>query len=154
LSFFDIFFDGTVYDDVVALWEATVRSCFDEDIFPAAQTFVVRCEDFLFGFSAVMQALVDRGLPLVAEATEMPLFQEPLDSPAKGLGHPGCTHVWRNELLDYYSDPAKRFEGLSAEHVTRLLCVDVRVAGPLGYCEGALRTWCRDVGDGRDCYEP
>ena len=36
---------GARYPDAVALWEATTRSYFDEEVFPAAQTAVVRCED-------------------------------------------------------------------------------------------------------------
>lgn len=59
-----IYFDGLIYDNALALWEATVRNYFDEEFFPAWRTAVIRCEDFLFNFEGVMQELHARGLDL------------------------------------------------------------------------------------------
>jgi len=62
--FGSVLFDGQVYPDALALWEAAVRAYLDEDIFPSWRTAVVRCEDFLFDFEGVMTELQARGLEL------------------------------------------------------------------------------------------
>lgn len=86
--FSHVLFDDTLYDDAVGIWEATVRSYFEESIFPVSRTVVVRCEDFLFRFDEVIDALARRGLPLRANA---PAERTPLDDTAKDASHPDCT---------------------------------------------------------------
>mmetsp|Transcript_138721 Transcript_138721/g.431524 ORF Transcript_138721/g.431524 Transcript_138721/m.431524 type:complete len:207 (-) Transcript_138721:42-662(-) len=55
-----VLFDGAIYEDALCLWEAAVRSYFDEGLFPPERTAVVRCEDFLFRFHEVLRALAAR----------------------------------------------------------------------------------------------
>jgi len=125
-----VFFDGEVYADAICLWETQVRSYFLEEVFPAERTAVVRYEDFLFDFDAVVQALARRGLPL-REALPV----EPLNETAKDDSHPACTRRSRSELLEYYGDPANRLTGLTPQQVERLKCADPGIMSPLGYVE-------------------
>jgi hypothetical protein len=97
-----VLFDGAFYSDAVSVWEATVHSYFDSALFPAARTAVVRCEDFLFSFEAVIRELAKRGLPLREDA---PCCFEPMDVTAKDSSHPECTRRNRQELLCYYRNP-------------------------------------------------
>merc|ERR1712012_462683 len=57
-------FMGAIYEDGGALrvWEATVRSYFDNTVYPSWRTIVIRSEDFLFHYDAVIDALNDIGL--------------------------------------------------------------------------------------------
>merc|ERR1712032_351207 len=56
-------FEGVIYEGgALGVWEATVRSYFDERIYPLRRTAVIRSEDFLFHFDEVMDALASMGL--------------------------------------------------------------------------------------------
>jgi len=133
-----VLFDGTRYDDAVALWDATVASYFDEDVYPAERTAVVRCEDFLFSFGEVLRALAARGLPLRRDAPDRSCWA-PLEEPVKSRGHPRCTRTGRPELQEYYSDMKNRHAGLTSSMCDRLS--RTRLADRLGYGDVPSVTW-------------
>jgi len=133
-----VLFDEELYSDALALWEATVRAYFKEAVLPTTQTAVVRSEDLLFNFRAVMEALSERGLRWRRDA---PAIIEPLDDTAKDGTHPTCTRRGRPKLLGYYGDPQKRYAGMTAKHLERMRRVDPELIGPLGYGDNAVSTW-------------
>eukprot|EP00439_Symbiodinium_sp_Y106_P065059 s960_g10.t1 len=49
--------DCLAYENALHLWNDTVRSYMDDQVYPADQAVIVRCEDFLFSFHDVMAAL-------------------------------------------------------------------------------------------------
>jgi len=135
-----VVFDESVYPDAVSVWEETVRGYFSQDVLPQERTAVVRCEDFMFNFASVMNALRDRGLPMRWDA---PKVLEPLDETAKDASHPNCTRRDRKELLKYYSDPSKRLLGLQSRQVDRLKRAAPRLVEALGY-KGDNLSWASE----------
>jgi len=135
-----IVFDGMVYPDALALWEATTRAYLDEQVLPAWRTAVVRCEDFMFNFGEVMAALVARGLPQ-RDLQAFPCDWEPLESTAKDQTHPQCTRRARTELLRYYEDPRNRFASLTPGQSARLRKLAPDVQRRLCYGDEALASW-------------
>lgn len=95
--------DAVLYGDAVGLWNDTVRSYFDDAIYPPDQAVVVRCEDFLFSFHKVMDGLAAYGLhERCRQGGACP--PEPLRDRAKG--HAECRT--RDEALRFYRDGANR----------------------------------------------
>lgn len=123
-------FDGSVYRDALALWEATVKAYFDDRIFPTAQTVVVRYEDFLHEFSSVLEALKQRGLPW---RSDHPQPLEPLNDSAKDDTHPESTRRTRHEVLRDYANQATRFKGLNDTQKDRCLNFCPKLIDMLGY---------------------
>jgi len=128
-----VFFDGIRYDDAIAVWEATVHSYFDEEVFPLQQTAVIRSEDVLFNFDQVVRGLALRGLPTLRA---LPRVCRPLEAPAKARGHPMCTRSGLPELQEYYANQSNRHAGLTDDMVERLL--RVAFAPALGYGVGGV----------------
>lgn len=130
-------FFGDIYPNGGALrvWEATVRSYFDEELFPLWRTVVLRSEDYLFNFHAVMEALARVGL------RRRPKPPPPDGSRAKG----GVIHFKarsREEALCWYSEEANRHKGLQPRHVQAVAtCLGEMVLGPLGYGDDAVQSW-------------
>lgn len=133
-----VVFRDELFTDALGVWEATVRNYFDERLLPRSRTAIVRCEDYLFSFDAVMQALAQRGLPLKEDT---PLVLDPLGDTAKDESHPELTRRGRPELLKYYSDPGQRFAGLTKEQQARLRRLERALTGPLGYGQDAVASW-------------
>jgi len=130
-------FFGDVYPDGGALrvWEASVRSYFDEAVYPLWRTAVVRCEDFLFSFDAVMEALGELGLR-----------RRPQAPPPDGRGaKSGVVHFKarnREEALCWYGEEAHRLVGLQPRHVQAVSrYLGDLILGPLGYGDDAVRSW-------------
>lgn len=131
--------EGYSYQDAIALWEACVRCYFDEEIFPLAQTAVVRCEDFQFKFPAVMDALQRRGLQPRPGAPPRELSR----STAKDMTHANCTRAALPELRQRYGDPKNRYLDLTESQVQRLQGIDAGILEPLRYGEKAVESWLR-----------
>lgn len=138
-----LYFNGQLYSDALELWEATVSAYFDEEIFPLAQTAVVRCEDHLFDLPCVIRALAACGLPWQAEPTN---DIEHLESSAKDYTHPGCTRRGHQERLHEYSDPKRRFMGLSQEQISRIRGINSLLLGRLHYGADAVASWSSRAG--------
>lgn len=130
-------FLGDVYPNGGALrvWEASVRSYFDESVYPLWRTAVVRCEDYLFSFDAVMEALSELGLK------RRPTPPPPDARPAKG----GVIHYKardREGALCWYGEEAHRHVGLEPRHVQAVgVRLGERLLDPLGYGEDAVGSW-------------
>uniref|UniRef100_A0A7S1S6H0 Uncharacterized protein n=1 Tax=Alexandrium catenella TaxID=2925 RepID=A0A7S1S6H0_ALECA len=127
--------DKTVYPDAVALWTAAVRSYFDDEVFPASAAVVVRAEDFLFRFDAVMDELAATWAfaPPESAGAEPP---EPREKATKSGARS------RSQALAYYADPANRDRGFSGAQLGRVSeGADPALAAILGYGEGAVAGW-------------
>uniref|UniRef100_A0A7S4R0D7 Uncharacterized protein n=1 Tax=Alexandrium monilatum TaxID=311494 RepID=A0A7S4R0D7_9DINO len=130
-------FFGDIYPDggALSVWEASVRSYFDEEVYPLRRTAVVRCEDFLFNFEGVMQALSELGLQ------RRPVPPPPDSRRAKG----GVVHFKardREEALCWYGDEANRHVGLQPRHVASVaMLLGDLLLGPLGYGKDAISSW-------------
>jgi len=88
--------DAVTYPNAIQLWNDTVRSYFDDAVYPADRSVVVRSEDFLFRFHEVMDELANCGLREHQKGDR----PEPLADRAKG--HLECRT--RDQALGFYAD--------------------------------------------------
>eukprot|EP00747_Dinoflagellata_sp_TGD_P179114 gnl/TRDRNA2_/TRDRNA2_29339_c0_seq1.p1 gnl/TRDRNA2_/TRDRNA2_29339_c0~~gnl/TRDRNA2_/TRDRNA2_29339_c0_seq1.p1 ORF type:complete len:560 (+),score=72.62 gnl/TRDRNA2_/TRDRNA2_29339_c0_seq1:75-1682(+) len=102
--------DCIMYPNAAALWSDYVRSYFDDEVYPPEHCVIVRCEDFLFRFHDVMDALRDFGLEEKQEAAERP---DPLADRAKG--HMECRT--RDQALDFYAHAENMTSGFSSDEL-------------------------------------
>eukprot|EP00913_Durusdinium_trenchii_P031827 g29805.t1 len=92
--------DGILYENAMDLWNDTMQSYLDDHIYPPSQSVIVRCEDFLFSYAKVMDALQKLGALKPRSAADT----EPLKERAKG--HKECRT--RDEALEFYRQPKNR----------------------------------------------
>lgn len=131
-------FDSVIYKDALEVWKATLLSYFDKDVYPEESTVILRCEDFLFRFDEIIQALAMAGLELKAQI-ERPA--SPLDTPAKGHMNVRCRD--RSEALSYYADENNRFGGLSekASYRISMVIMESQIVEALGYGDMGCISW-------------
>lgn len=133
-SFGDLFgpieHDKILYPDALSLWLDGVSSYFDEEVYPPSSTIIVRSEDFLFHFDAVMEEIADRwrlGPPEKGEPR-----QRPMKSGARS----------REKALSFYGDPANRGLGFTQEQLHMVSeKLDPRIVSLLGYGKDAVEKW-------------
>jgi len=135
-------FLGDVYEDgALGVWEATVRSYFDPLAYPLERTAVVRAEDFLFHFDAVMAALCEIGLERHQSAPP------PTERPIKeGVMHPHTRG--RPEALSWYGQEENRFVGFKPWHKHVVFeRLGPELLKPLRYGRGAAARWAGQAGE-------
>ncbi|CAE8584285.1 unnamed protein product [Polarella glacialis] len=120
--------DCILYSNAVGLWNDTVRSYFDDDVYPPERAAIVRCEDFLFSFHELMDALALRfGLRQRRPDLAPP---EPLAERAKG--HVECRT--RGEALHFYAEPRNQRAAFSEEQLAVVSdCIDSQAVSRLFY---------------------
>eukprot|EP00434_Breviolum_minutum_P039852 symbB.v1.2.035395.t1/scaffold4755.1/size35387/1 len=120
--------DGVLYDNAMDLWNDTMHSYLDDNVYPAHQSVIVRCEDFLFSYREVMEALQKLGaLNFLPNVT---LASAPLAERAKG--HKECRT--RDEALDFYSNPKNQKAAFTSDQLTLIrFALDQKAMMQLGY---------------------
>lgn len=101
--------DTILYPNAALMWNDVVRSYFDDSVYNPQQAVIVRCEDFLFSFHAVMDELAKLGLEEL-NGGDRP---EPLADRAKG--HYECRT--RDQALGFYASNANRTSDFSQEQL-------------------------------------
>eukprot|EP00415_Alexandrium_ostenfeldii_P004695 UN4695 len=130
-------FDGNVYSDALAVWEATVGSYFERGVLPRDRMVVLRYEDYVFRFEEAVRTLGRRGLEL---REDHPPFVA-LPDTAKDQTHPKAAHRDLSTTKRDLSDPAVRYKGRMADQKERLLNVDKDLVHSLGYGSDAVDRW-------------
>mmetsp|Transcript_62581 Transcript_62581/g.182993 ORF Transcript_62581/g.182993 Transcript_62581/m.182993 type:complete len:483 (-) Transcript_62581:151-1599(-) len=122
--------DRVIYPDAVALWSDAMSTYFDDDIYPASASVVVRAEDFLFRFDAVMDELGAAW---------------GLGTPERGTPRQRRTKAGarsRDQALDFYSDPANRALGFDEGQLRQVSGgLDAEILDLLGYGDNAVTEW-------------
>jgi len=124
--------DTIIYPNAVGLWNDLSRSYFDDEVYPPGGSVIIRCEDFLFRFHAVMDELAGLGLP---ERPDLEGGAPPDPNSDRAKGHMECRT--RDQALGFYADPANR----TSEFLTEELAIvakdlDREVVTRLGYGGG------------------
>jgi len=128
-------FDGMLFGDALELWEATVASYFDSDLYDPSRSVVLRSEDFLYRFDDAMAALAARGLPLKPERPAAPAT-----GPAKE--HRDLRSRSRLEALNFYANKAMRLKGLTPPVLSRLEELEAgSLCRALGYNSEVAVSW-------------
>eukprot|EP00747_Dinoflagellata_sp_TGD_P199971 gnl/TRDRNA2_/TRDRNA2_73316_c0_seq2.p1 gnl/TRDRNA2_/TRDRNA2_73316_c0~~gnl/TRDRNA2_/TRDRNA2_73316_c0_seq2.p1 ORF type:complete len:671 (+),score=92.77 gnl/TRDRNA2_/TRDRNA2_73316_c0_seq2:46-2013(+) len=113
------------YTDAVALWNASMGSFLDEELYPSSRCVLLRYEDFLFRFWDVMVHLC-AFLPAACQRVKEP----PNSSRSKSHGK---EVRGREEALRFYSSGQNRICDFTLQHRKRLMELDAAILQALGY---------------------
>jgi len=119
--------EGRCYNSAVELWNSTVYSFLNEDLFPSSRCVVLRYEDFLFRFWDVMVHL-SAFLPAHCQK----LKESPNAVRSKSHGREVRN---RDEALRYYSYLDNRHCDFEEWHLDRMRELCPKLLGALGYQE-------------------
>ncbi|CAJ1432590.1 unnamed protein product [Effrenium voratum] len=100
--------DSLIYENAMDLWNDTVRSYMDDEVYPSDQAVILRSEDFLFSFHEVMTTLGKLGA-----LKEKSGCLEPLEERAKG--HKECRT--RAEALQFYRHPENQKAAFTSDQL-------------------------------------
>ncbi|CAK9067524.1 unnamed protein product [Durusdinium trenchii] len=129
--------DGILYENAMDLWNDTMQSYLDDHIYPPSQSVIVRCEDFLFSYAKVMDALQKLGALKPRSAADT----EPLKERAKG--HKECRT--RDEALEFYRQPKNRKGAFTSDQLALInFALDASALAQLGYDQpDVVQNWSR-----------
>lgn len=132
--------DTLIYPNAIGLWNDTIRSYLDDEVYPSKHSVLVRFEDFLFNFHDVMDELGNYGFRDRDKAKPMQ------DDEYLHFNRESRT---RKQALRYYSDMANWKSNFSPEELETLhKDMDGEAVARLGYSgpnpmkSWALRQWC------------
>mmetsp|Transcript_47069 Transcript_47069/g.108766 ORF Transcript_47069/g.108766 Transcript_47069/m.108766 type:complete len:389 (+) Transcript_47069:179-1345(+) len=134
-------FEGRIYQDALQIWEETVCTYLDKNIWPPDRTVVLRYEDFVFRFEDAMTTIAQRGGfpwkpdcgPIVAQ-----------EKTAKDSSHAKAARRPLSETKADMRNPDKRYQDRSEGEIKRMQSLPSAMT--FGYNEdNAVAEWLVDT---------